>query len=365
MVLFLLSKIIHDFIPNGFNNRNSEGAFIKLKNGNILFAYSRYGGNGCEDGSSADIYGSISSDMGETFCEPFLILSRDILNADNLMSVSFLRMENGDLGMFFLAKTDVVNCRSFFIRSTDEGITWSEPLLCSGNEGYFVVNNDRVIKGENGRILIPSAKHIPVCEIDGNGNKLIEDIEPGELYIFASDDDGKTFYTLSKGTKIPVCEGCTTGVQEPALIYLGENKIRCFIRNDSGRQYETYSFDNGKTWSEPSLSRFTSAESPLSVKRLKNGDLITIWNPIPIYNGAEEEVNGVWTGARTPLVMALSHDNGKTFSEPIPIETDEKRGFCYTTIFETEDDSILLGYCAGGEEDGCTLNRLRIRKIKI
>ena len=64
-----------------------------LKNGDILFAYSRYGGDGCEDGSSADIYASISTDNGESFGEPFELIPRHLLNADTLMSVSFF--ENG------------------------------------------------------------------------------------------------------------------------------------------------------------------------------------------------------------------------------------------------------------------------------
>ena len=361
----MINKIIRDFTPDGDNNRNSEGAFITLKNGNILFAYSRYGGDGCEDGSSADIYASISTDNGESFGEPFELIPRHLLNADTLMSVSFLRMANDDVGMFFLAKTEVVNCRSFFMRSADEGKTWSEPMLCTENEGYFVVNNDRIIRTPEGRILIPVAKHGTICETDEKGRKSVEGIEPGVLYIFTSDDDGKSWYKLSEGTTIPYSEGCTTGVQEPALLQLKDGRIRCFMRNDSGRQYESYSSDNGKTWSNPVPSRFTSAESPLSVKRLKNGKIVAFWNPIPIYNGRAEEVNGVWTGARTPLVMAQSLDDGKNFSEPVAIETDDKRGFCYVAIHETDDGTILLAYCAGGEEDGCTLNRLRIRKIKI
>jgi hypothetical protein len=127
----LTGKIIRDFKPSEANNRNSEGAFITLKNGDILFAYSRYGDDGCEDGSFSDVYASISTDNGESFGEPFELISRHLLNADTLMSVSFLRMANDDIGMFFLAKTEVVNCCSFFVRSADEGKTWSEPMLCT------------------------------------------------------------------------------------------------------------------------------------------------------------------------------------------------------------------------------------------
>ena len=87
-------KIIMDLPPTPENNRNSEGAFITLKNGNILFVYSRYGSGGLKDGSPADLYGILSSDNGETFSDPFPVLTRLSQDADNIMSVSLMRMEN-------------------------------------------------------------------------------------------------------------------------------------------------------------------------------------------------------------------------------------------------------------------------------
>jgi len=144
------SKIIRDFAPSKDNNRNSEGAFITLKNGNIMFAYSRYGGEGDDDGAAADIYASISPDGGESFGNPYPLITHNEMNADNIMSASFMRMANGDIGLFFLAKTKTVNCLCYLIRSSDEGKTWSNPVLCSEDSGYFVVNNDRIVRTKSG-----------------------------------------------------------------------------------------------------------------------------------------------------------------------------------------------------------------------
>lgn len=100
----MIGKIICDLIPNKSNNRNSEGAFIKLENGNLLFAYTRYRDNDYEDQSTADIYGVLSNNDGESFGEPFLVFSCDEVGSDNVMSVSFMRKRNGDIGLFYLRK---------------------------------------------------------------------------------------------------------------------------------------------------------------------------------------------------------------------------------------------------------------------
>ena len=52
-------KIVCELRPSENNKRNSEGAFIQLKNGDIMFAYSRYRG-GDRDHDPADIYAVIS-----------------------------------------------------------------------------------------------------------------------------------------------------------------------------------------------------------------------------------------------------------------------------------------------------------------
>jgi hypothetical protein len=224
------------------------------------------------------------------------------------------------------------------------------------------VNNDRVIRTASGRILIPAALHASDVTVDINGKQVFKETHHGVLYIFASDDDGFTWKTIAKDINMTLSRGSKKGVQEPGLLQLEDGTVWCYIRNDTGRQYECFSQDDGKTWSIPLPSAFTSATSPMSTRYLQDGRIIAVWNPIPNYNGRSQNVGTVWTGGRTPLVIAYSEDDGQSFSEHEAIETDENRGFCYIAIHET-DDGILLAYCAGGVEDCGCLNRLRIRKI--
>ena len=71
----MIGKVVCELPPSKENRRNSEGSFITLKNGDILFAYSYYKGKSWADDADADIYAVKSSDNGETFSEPYLRLT--------------------------------------------------------------------------------------------------------------------------------------------------------------------------------------------------------------------------------------------------------------------------------------------------
>lgn len=121
----MAGKIICDLAPCAANERNSEGAFLPLKDGSLLFAYTRYRNGGWDDHCTADLYGICSTDGGESFGEPFLLLSCEEVGADNVMSVSLLRMKNGDIGLFYLQKHWATHtCVPYFTTSADEGKTW-------------------------------------------------------------------------------------------------------------------------------------------------------------------------------------------------------------------------------------------------
>ena len=361
----MFGKHICDLAPTPENRRNSEGCFLTLKDGRILFVYTRYNEQGHQDGANADLYAIISEDNGETFGAPFLFYGRDKIGANNVMSVTLRWMDNGDMGLFFLRKISN-QCNGIFVRSPDEGKTWSEPMFFTDPEGYICVNPDRIIRLENGRWLavgaIHSATEYRMTE-DGK-RQIVENLTPGRLQVYASDDDGFTWQTIVKEHILPP-EGRfrNTGVQEPGIVQLKDGRIWCFIRTGNDRQYETFSSDNGATWTPIEPSWFTSPDSPLSMKRLNDGRLFAVWNPIPRGNVRPWRIDGAMTGSRTPLVCAVSRDEGETWENITTIESDDRRGFCYVSIHELEDDSVLLAYCAGSPEDRCCLSRLRIRKL--
>lgn len=57
-----------------FNQRNGEGAFVKLKNGSIMFGFTEFIGNDWDDDFCARISFITSDDEGETWLDKNVLL---------------------------------------------------------------------------------------------------------------------------------------------------------------------------------------------------------------------------------------------------------------------------------------------------
>lgn len=357
----MLGKKILDLVPTPENPRNSEGAMLRMADGSILFAYSRYSGGTCGDHAPADIYTMSSRDEGESWSEPMLAIDHRIFgNIQNVMSVSMIRLENGDAGLFYLVKRGPEDTRPELRRSSDSGKTWGDPVCCVPKKGYYVVNNDRLVRLSDGSLYFPAALHRTL--INDRGEMEIE--YRAEMTSFCSHDDGRTWEENPGRCILNPGRFGASGLQEPGVLELSPGCLWGWARTDLGCQYETFSVDNGRHWTPPTPSMFTSPCSPMSVRRTPAGEILAVWNPVPNYNG---RVNPLprWNDGRTPFVCALSRDNGQSFSAPQVIEQEPESGYCYCSMFFTRDDSVLLAYCAGGQEDPSCLCRLRIRKIPL
>ena len=349
-----LGKVVLDLGPDmeAGNPRNSEGTFLETEKDGIIFVYSRFRGNDPADHAYADLCLMRSMDGGRTFDEGEIILTCDGEEGVNMMSPSLLRMGNGDIGLFYLVRITYDVTRIFLRRSVDGGRTWGERVCCSTYDCFFVINNDRVLRTSSGRIVIPAAAH--------RAYKGILDSRPDTVF-FLSDDDGITWRVSMGKCSLPQSSHCAAGLQEPGVVELGNGVLWAWARTELGRQYEPFSMDGGETWTACQPSRFTSPNSPLCMKRGDDGKLYAIWNPIPEYNGREKV--GYFTGGRTPMVIAASGDDGRSFTEPVAFEWDKDSGYCYCAIYFIKD-ALLLAYCAGGSKERSCLVKTRIRRIE-
>jgi sialidase-1 len=180
---------------------------------------------------------------------------------------------------------------------------------------------------------------------------------------FLSDDDGRTWRKAKGYGTLPGAH-TRSGLQEPGVVELRNGVLWAWARTDLGRHYELFSHDGGETWSVPAPSRFTSPNSPLSMKHLPGSDrLLAIWNPGPSYETRSLKPIG---GDRTPLVLATGVLPAGAWSRATLLDgmTEADEGYCYTAIHFTKD-AVLLAYCAGGEQDKNRLARLRMRKLPL
>jgi len=352
------NHIVASFGPDAVYTRHSEGAFLRLKDGQILFVYSRFTGSSGDD-APCDLVAVKSADEGETWSEAEVIISASMYRTKNVMSVSLMRMENGDLGLFYIVKQSPTVNRVMLSRSADEGKTFYKHVECtlSDRAGYYVLNNDRAERLSNGRILLPLAFHRGNFE-DG-GKKGYFDGRGFTCFLY-SDDDGETWQE-SADTAYPQFAHSGTGLQETGGIEKQNGVLWAYSRTDQMYQYEYFSMDNGEHWTIPQASRFTSPASPMKIKRNPfTQELVAVWNPIPNYNGRSLTPAG-W--GRTPIVYAVSADDGNTWSEYKVIEDNKEHGYCYPAVFFTDDNAMLTGYCSGGPADGICLARVTIQKI--
>lgn len=310
------------------NPRNSEGDFIETETGRIYYIYTKFIGDSDMDDAPANLYSRFSDDEGKTWSEEDVEVIARQDDYPNVMSVSLLRLDNGEIALFYLRKKSELYCKPVVRFSKDECGTWSDPVeLEADTEGYIVLNNDRVIRLEGGRLIAPVSRHFV------KGGKTWDDEEQmGHLYVYFSDDNGRS-WKRSTGVSNP------SGVihQEPGVAALDDGRLMMFIRTDGGVQYISYSSDQGVTWSPSEPSDIRSPLSPASMENVPgSNELVLVWNN----NNGD---NPVIKGKRTPLHLALSGDNAKSWTNKVIVEDNMDGSFCYTAIHFTPGH-VLLGY---------------------
>ena len=108
--------------PGDNNPRNSEGDFIPLKDGRILFVYTRFTGGKGSDHDKAELVSRVSANGGKTWSEKDeLVVANE--GGWNVMSVSLLRLANGQIALFYLRKNSLTDCRPLVRLSSDETIS--------------------------------------------------------------------------------------------------------------------------------------------------------------------------------------------------------------------------------------------------
>lgn len=341
----------HDLDPTPEHPRSTEGGFVTLKSGRILFEFSQFS-EGQHDYSPSAIARIYSDDQGRTWSKPEVVIPTG--SYQNIMSVTLLRLASGKIARFYaVKKTMLRDCHPVISLSSDEGQTWTEPKLVTDAPGYFVLNNDRVIQTKTGRLIVPLGYHRTSGATDDWKSW---DARAIALWYY-SDDEGATWKESDTWWALPAVT--KSGLQEPGVVELADGSIYSWFRTDQGAQMESISKDNGVTWSLPRLTELKSPVSPASIKRVPGTHTLMV-----VFNDHSGRVAApADPKRRAPQAVAFSTDEAKTWGPSQVIESDLTGWYCYTAIHFTED-AVLLAYVAGNDQIG-KLSRLRVRRVPL
>lgn len=317
--------------------RSGEGDMALLGDGRLFFAYGDF--QGAADNARASIVSRYSADQGRTWTDPETLIHADEAR-ENVMSVSLLRLHSGGLLLFYLRKDGLERCQAWMRRSDDDTGSWGEAVCCTPAARYHVIVNNCAVQLRSGRVLLPYEACDKVWTTE-------EHLEAGVAY---SDDEGRTWRHSN------LVYSPRRGAMEPRVVELSDGRLWMLMRTDRGVIDQSFSFDEGETWSRPVSSGVISPQAPFVFTRLPHtGDLLLMRNPYADLSLGHQ-------GLRTPLRCAVSSDEGCSWRHQQDLEPDTNRTYCYLSITFIDDLAIMSYYVGSLARP---LESLRIARVPL
>ena len=256
--------------------------------------------------------------------------------------LSCIRLSSGRLALAHLGRgnrhrgSEMFNWNPFFLSvSDDEGRSWSGewPMNLLGGPYY-----DTMIQMPGGRMVMPSRichsnnhhSGLEYARVSSYGFWKGRRLQVSGHYHYPevdiasvsySDDEGRT-WQMCRGQLmgwfdaegIPNGRGGITAVDEPGVAACPDGRLMMMARSTVGRLVQSYSEDEGETWTPVVPSDLAASYSPPRIRRIPGtGDLMCVWNQ----TSREEILRGYRRGR---LSAAVSSDNGASWSHFRTIE---------------------------------------------
>jgi hypothetical protein len=308
----------HEIVPaTAEAKRNGEAAFIPLKDGSLLLLYGSHSNPG--DWDRGEIRQIRSRDGGKTWSQPETVFSDP---KRSFFQCALARLPSGDIGLTHTSLAHGQDAIKVFRRSSDDGHTWSEPIVISDKEYAYTTGPwDKLYVLESGRLIA-----ILHCNLKPDAKK-----QGGSLgsYTVSSDDDGETWKRSPAADVLHVADnphkgkgrGHEWGFWEPGLVEHAPGKLLMLGRTTTGWLWESRSADNGTTWSAPVKTAVPNPVAPPVLTRVPGTDtLVLIQNP-------DVDMKSGWHGGpRRALAFRTSTDAGRTWSEPTDLYRASEEG---------------------------------------
>lgn len=199
---------------------------------------------------------------------------------------------------------------------------WAQcPLKCRvSTDGGRSFGKEKVIHPELGWM----DRNKPIYLANGDLLLPIYDERDWTSLMFISPDDGATWFPsqriAGKGGNI-----------QPTVVQLSDGSLLALMRtgSDDHRLWRATSHDNGRTWTSPVETDLPNPNSGCDMVKLADGHLVLAFN---------DSAKG-----RTPLTVALSTDEGRTWPVRRNLETAPGE-FSYPAIIQSRDGMIHVTY---------------------
>lgn len=237
------------------------------------------------------------------------------------------------LVLFYKRGQPIARWQTWWMESSDGRKSWSNPAeLVPGDFGGRGPVKNKPILLANGSWLAPAS-------LEGGTMTAFADLglEGGRLWkastpIAISDEQLPIRAAYQRGSEAPggeTWEG--RGVIQPSLWVSAGGKVHMLLRSSEGRVYRSDSSDGGLTWTAAYPTALPNNNSGLDLAKMDSGALALVCNPV-----AEN-----W-GARTPLSLFFSMDNGDTW-QPGPALEDEPGEYSYPAII-ADGETLWISY---------------------
>lgn len=290
-------------------------AITELSNGDLYIAY--YGGAGEYDQGTA-VYGSRIAGSPNQWMRPEIIADTPMRGDGNPV---VWQAPDGILWLFYNTQygPSWSEARVKGKISKNGGLSWSDSFMVAFEQGSMVRGKPIALK--NGDFLLPM--------YDEKGSDREElDTSTSSFFLRYS----KAFKTWAPTNKIK----SPTGNLQPQVVQITDKHLICFMRrgggygpNEKGFIQKSESRDGGFTWSDAVETDLKNPNSAVDVIRLKNGDIVLVYNPSD--------------NDRTPLRVSMSKDDGKTFNIHRDIGGGDNT-YAYPYLIQTKDEKLHVIY---------------------
>ncbi|HRE82382.1 MAG TPA: sialidase family protein [Opitutaceae bacterium] len=223
---------------------------------------------------------------------------------------------------------------TYAIRSLDGGKTWQDNQKL--HDDWTGANRD-IIETRDGSVIFTSMmlRHNP-----GRHTVLT----------YTTRNDGRTWLRSNVIDLGGI--GHHSGVSESTLVQRRDGVLWMLMRTNWGSFWETFSQDEGLTWTGHRPTNILSSSTPGLLKRLESGRLVLVWNypypegktTYPLKGGDRQWSEVPVSDHRTEICIMFSDDDGKTWGKRTVIGRITKDGMqlTYPNLIEVRPGEIWI-----------------------